>query len=175
MAASLLLIPVVLCGLAVILAVPLLLRLFRRCSIEEVTPEWLETFSPTTYYPMAGLLSSEDFRFLARQPGFDASLCRKLRRERLHIFRQYLRQLIKDFNRLHTAARFLLAHNDVDRSDLVGRLVWLKIRFSLAVFQAQASYLLCCVGVGTLAVRATIARLEEMSAQLSFIFAAQAA
>jgi len=58
--------------------------------MEEITPEWLENFSTSVYHPMEGLLADEDFRFLSRQPGFDLSLYRKLRRERLRIFRQYL-------------------------------------------------------------------------------------
>lgn len=173
MIASLLLIPLVLCGLAVALVVPVLIKLSRRCAIQDIDPEWLENFSPASYYPMQRLLSEEDFRFLARQPGFDLSLYRKLRRDRLHIFRQYLSRLILDFNRLHATARFLLANGREDYSDLGSQLIWLKVRFSLAVIQAEASYLLCCVGFRTLAVRAMILRLEEMSSQLSFISATQ--
>ena len=157
---------VVLGGSLALLA-PVLARLFRRCEIAEITPEWLENFSIAVYYPMQRLLSDEDFQFLARQPGFDLSLYRKLRRERLLIFRQYLKRLISDFNRLHTAARVLIARNQEDRSDLMMRLLKLKIRFSLAVLQAELSYFCCRIGIGTLAVRGMIARLEEMSAELN--------
>jgi hypothetical protein len=155
--------------------VPVLIKLSRRCTIQDIDPDWLENFSPASYYPMQRLLSAEDFRFLSRQPGFDLSLYRKLRRDRLQIFRQYMSRLILDFNRLHVTARFLLAHGREDCSDLASQLVWLKLRFSLAVIQAQLTYLLCCVGFRTLAVRSMIARLEEMSAQLSFISATQPA
>ena len=127
------------------------------------------------YYPMEGLLADEDFRFLSRKPGFDLSLYRKLRRERLYIFRQYLSRLILDFNRLHTAARLLVAHGHEDRSDLLTQLMWLKLRFSVAVVRAQLSYLICCLGFRSLAVRAVILRLEDMNAQWSVILASQAA
>ncbi len=137
-------------GSASLCVVPVLIKLSRRCAIQDIDPEWLENFSPASYYPMQRLLSEEDFRFLARQPGFDLSLYRKLRRDRLHIFRQYLSRLILDFNRLHVTARFLLANGREDHSDLVSQLIWLKVRFSLAVIQAEASYLLCCVGFRTL-------------------------
>ena len=157
---------VVLGGSLALLA-PVLARLFRRCEIAEITPEWLENFSIAVYYPMQRLLSDEDFQFLARQPGFDLSLYRKLRRERLLIFRQYLKRLISDFNRLHTAARVLIARNQEDRSDLMMRLLKLKVRFSLAVLQSELSYFCCRIGIGTLAVRSMIARLEEMSAELN--------
>ncbi len=124
---------------------------------------------------MQGLLSKEDFTFLSRQPGFDFSLYKKLRRERLRIFQQYLSRLIIDFNRLHTAACTLLAHSGEDRSDLFTRLIFLKLRFTVAVIQAEASYTLCCAGFRSLAVRGLILRLEEMSAQLSSLSAAQLA
>lgn len=171
----LLFIPFGVCGLGLLLVAPLLIKLYRRCSLEEITPDWLESFSPSAYYPMQELLSDEDFRFLSRQPGFDFSLYRKLRRERLHIFRQYLNRLIVDFNRVHTAARVLVAHGEQDRSNLVGRLVLLKLMFSVAVLKAEFSYLGCCVGVGSLAAHAAILRLEEMSAELSSLTAPQPA
>jgi hypothetical protein len=173
--AAFILIPLATCGLALVLVAPILVKLCRRSRIEDITPEWLENFSPSMYYPMEGLLADEDFRFLSCQPGFDLSLYRKLRRERLHIFRQYLSRLILDFNRLHTAARLLVAHGHEDRSDLVTQLMWLKLRFSVAVLRAQLSYLICCLGFRSLAVQTVILHLEEMSAQLTFISASQTA
>jgi len=124
---------------------------------------------------MQGLLGDEDFNFLSRQPGFDLSLYRKLRRERLNIFQQYLKRIVVDFNRLHLTARFLLAQSAEDRSELVQHLFFLKIRFSCAVIQAQFSYYLCCLGFRCLSAAALIRRLEEMSVQLATIPAAQAA
>ena len=53
---------------------PVVFRLFQPCSFDEIPREWLEDFKPSSYYPMQRLLSDEDFRFLARQPGFDLSL-----------------------------------------------------------------------------------------------------
>ena len=166
-------IPFAAVALLLAFVLPVVLKLWRRSNAEEITAEWLQDFSPSSYYPMQSLLAEEDFRFLSRQPGFDFSLYKKLRRERLHIFRQYLSRLILDFNRLHTAARMLLAHGHEDHSDLVTQLIWLKAKFSLAVIQAEFSYLLCRVGFHSLAARGVILRLEEMSAQLSSISTAQ--
>ena len=123
---------------------------------------------------MEGLLSDEDFNFLSRQPGFDLSLYRKLRRERLNIFKQYLNRLIVDFNRLHVAARFLLSQSQNDESKLVTRLMWLRIRFSVAVIRAQISYALSRIGFNCVAAKSVIHCLEEMSYQLSAIPARQA-
>ena len=175
MSSALLLTPVVLFAVSLCFALPVLSRLFSKCREDEVTSEWLESFSPATYYPMQGLLSTEDFVFLSRQPGFDLSLYRKLRRDRLYIFRGYLRRAIVDFNRLHYIARIAIAKAPHDGSDLVGKLIWLRLRFSVAVLNAQASYLVCCLGFRVLAARAVILRLEEMSAQLNLIAARQLA
>jgi hypothetical protein len=166
---ALVLVLVLLVGTYVALICPTLRRLCRKCNVEDLSPEWLERFSPQSYYPMERLLNSEDFSFLSRQPGFDLALYRKFRKERLQIFRQYLNRMILDFNRLHLAARLLLAQSAEDRSDLVFKLIMVKVRFSIAVLEAEIRYALCCLGVRTLTARVLILRLEELSNQLAFI------
>ncbi len=174
MTSALVLTPLLLLGLVLALLVPVIVKLLKRRPIQEVTPEWLESFSVASYYPMESLLNDEDFRFLSRQPGFDLSLYRKLRRDRLHIFKQYLDRSIVDFNRLHIAVRAFLPYVEEDCSDIVSRLIWLKFRFSCAVLNAELSYLLCLIGFKSLAVRSLILQLEEMSAQLGVVSAMQA-
>jgi hypothetical protein len=149
-------------------------KLYKTCRVEDITPEWLENFSASTYHPMESLLSDEDFLFLSRQPGFDLSLYKKLRRDRLNIFRQYLNRLISDFNRLHRIARVLLAHSPQDQSEAVARLIRLKLRFSILVFEVEARYILCLIGLRCMAVQSLVAKLDEMSTQLGAISAAQA-
>ncbi len=156
------------------LFVPVLTKLSRKCSALDVTPEWLESFSAASYYPMEGLLNDEDFKFLSRQPGFDLSLYKKLRRERLQIFKQYLNRSIIDFNRLHAAVRSILPYAKEDCSEMVSRLIWLKLRFSLAVLKAELSYRLCLLGFHSLAVRSLIGELEAMHLQLNLVSAAYA-
>lgn len=161
--------PLILGSVTLALFFPILRRLCRETAIQEITPEWLESFSVAAYVPMQGLLSDEDFRFLSRQPGFDESLYRKLRRERLRIFRQYLIRVIIDFNRLHAVARMILARSSQDRSEAVARLMRLKLQFSMAVLQAECSYFLCCLGFKFLAARKLICALEDMSFELAAI------
>lgn len=156
-------------GACFALLAPVLARLFRKCTAEEITADWLANFDPASYRPMHGLLSSEDFQFLVRQPGFDLSLYRKLRRERMLIYRQYLRRLISDFNRLHTYLRLVIAQSQEDRSALVMKLATLKLRFTFSVVQAEMSYYLCLVGVGTLATRSVVSQLEEMTNHLHLV------
>jgi hypothetical protein len=167
--------PVVVFLLTSAFLVPVLVRLLRRSDLAEVTPEWLENFSTSSYYPMEGLLADEDFRFLSRQPGFDFSLYRKLRADRLRIFRQYLNRLIGDFNRLHMVARFLVSQGSEDRSDMAAQLILLRLRFSMSVVRVEASYLMCRFGWRALAIGNLITRLEDMSGQLNSISAARLA
>ncbi len=175
MTAVLVLTPLLLVGLFAILFSPVIVRLLSRCPSSEITPEWLDSFSVALYYPMERLLNHEDFQFLSRQPGFDLSLYRKLRRERLRIFKQYLNRSIVDFNRLHSAVRVAVAYASVDCSDVVTRLIWLRLRFSAAVLRAELSYRLCLIGFQSLAVHSLIVQLEEMNRQLSLTSAAQPA
>jgi hypothetical protein len=167
--------PVAVGGGVLSLFSPILRWLCRGAAVEEITPEWLDRFSVEAYYPMQGLLCDEDFVFLSRQPGFDISLYRKLRRERLYIFRQYLIRLIIDFNRLHAFARLILSRSGQDRSDTVARLMRLKLDFSVAVFQAECSYMLCRLGFRFLAARRLISALENMSLELAALSQTHAA
>ncbi len=171
MTSALVLTPLLVIGLTLVLFVPVITRLLKKSLPQEITPEWLENFSVASYYPMESLLGDEDFKFLSRQPGFDLSLYRKLRRDRLHIFKQYLNRAIVDFNRLHTAARAVLPYANEDCSDQVSRLIWLKIRFSYSVLKAEWSYRMCFIGFKSLAVRELLCHLEEMNTQLSLIAA----
>jgi hypothetical protein len=173
MSVALIFTPVVLFLLTAAFLVPVFIRLLRNSSLAEVTPEWLENFTTSAYYPMEGLLAEEDFRFLSRQPGFDFSLYRKLRADRLRIFRQYLNRLIGDFNRLHAVARFFVTEGSQDHSEMVKQLIWLRVRFSLSVLRVETSYLLCRFGWRSLAIGNLIARLEDMSGQLNAISAAR--
>lgn len=156
-------------------ALPVLLSVFRSCKAEDITQEWLENFSVSTYFVMEGLLDQRDFDFLSRQSGFDLSLYRKLRRERLSIFRQYLKRLVLDFNRLYFSARVLLAHMPEDQSAAFSGLVMLKLRFSVLVLRTEMNYLFCLAGLRTLEVRGLLQNLEEMNSQLLHLSAEQSA
>ncbi len=150
-------------------SIPTLARLFRGTQPDEISLEWLRSFSPAKYRSMEGLMNGEDFAFLSSQPGFDLSLYRKLRRDRLRIFRQYLAGMIVDFNRLHKAARLAIAQCPEDRSALIPVLIALKARFSLAVLAAEFRCALCLCGVKTLGARSLLLQLEELNAQFELL------
>ena len=146
---------------------PVLFRLWRPCQVSELTAEWYETFNLASYVPMQGLLAKDDFQFLSRQPGFDPSLFRKLRRDRLRIFRQYLNRLIVDFNRLHTLARLVVSQAPDDQSVLFAKLMHLRFRFWSAILRVEVSYLVCRLGIRPVAVTEVLESLDAMTRQLA--------
>ena len=117
MSAPLVIAPLLLLLVVFAFLAPVLMQLFRQCHLTEIAPDWLESFSPASYHPMEVLLADEDFNFLVRQPGFETSIGKKLRQDRVRIFRQYLHRLIGDFNRLHVYAAICISRNrETDQS-----------------------------------------------------------
>lgn len=167
MHSALALLPVLVFIPLVVFMVPVLFRLLKPCQLSELTPEWFESFHTSCYQPMQGLLAPDDFKFLSSQPGFDPSLFRKLRQDRLRIFRGYLNRLIVDFNRLHTLARHIISQNPEDQSALFTKLMTLRLRFWVAIMQVEFSYLLCRFGMQYIPVRGALQHLEEMSRHLT--------
>lgn len=172
MSAPLVIAPLVLFIIVLACLLPVFIRLFRQTHLAEVTPEWLESFSPITYRPMELLLAEEDFNFLLRQPGFETSIGKKLRQDRVRIFRQYLNRLISDFNRLHVYARYRISQSHEDQSELLSRLVRLRIRFSITVLRLELSLGLAYFGFQPRLVSRAIAQLDEMSTCLYSVSAA---
>ncbi len=164
LSAPLVLAPLLLFFAILTILIPVLAKIFRQCHLDEVTPDWLESFSPANYQAMEVLLTDEDFDFLLRQPGFEASIGKKLRQDRVRIFRQYLNRLISDFNRLHTYARFLISQNrQVDQSAALSRLIRLRIRFSITVMQLELSLTLAYFGFQPRLAGRVVAQLTEMA------------
>ena len=172
MTSALVLTPLLLVSLIIALILPVTVKLFRKNSAGEISAEWLESFSVASYHPMERLLNDEDFKFLSRQPGFDLSLYRKLRRERLKIFKQYLNRAIVDFNRLHRVVLAILAQAEQDQSEVLSGLIWIRLRFFGSVVRAEINYRLCLIGFQTLAVHSLIAHLDEMNSQLTAVASA---
>jgi len=143
--------------------VPVLIRLRRQSLPSELTVEWFENFHISTYTPMRGLLDQDDFQFLSRQPGFDPSLYRKLRRDRLRIFREYLNRLVVDYNRLHTLASFVVSQSSEDQSRLFAQLLSLRFQFWLSTMQVEFSYLLCRLGARSVSIGGILQQMEEIS------------
>ncbi len=144
------------------------LLLFRHL-LRPVAPpsrEWLADFSVARYRPMTRLLAREDYEFLAAEPGFRPSIARALRRRRREIFRDYLRNIRRDFNRLDSVAKLNLLHAPEDHPDQVRDL--LKLRWSLwyAMACARTRLALEPFGVQPADVRGLLGALDSFSGRL---------
>jgi hypothetical protein len=136
---------VVICAAATLLLVTFVLLLRRmdsRSRLAPVTPAWVNQLSLERYKPMERLLREDDYRFLASQKGFHPTIARKLRAQRLHIFREYLRWLDRDFGQVARAMQMLMMSSPRDRPDLAVFL--LKQQF---LFRVKFLFLLRLAGV----------------------------
>jgi hypothetical protein len=125
-------------------------------------PGWLASFSVEKYRPMERLLCESDYSFLAKQPGFQPEIARRLRRERCRIYRAYLRELVIDFNRLHRAAVELALASPVDRSQYAGMLMRQKMSFQLAVAAVRVRLAMSRLGLGPTRISPVLAVLGDL-------------
>src|SRR5437879_13292975 len=94
-----------------------------RMSPADFDPAWLEDFSIAEYRPMLRLLSEDDYEFLASQAGYESKIASQLRKERRRVFHAYLRNLVRDFNRLQHAAKIMAVCSAQDLPDLAQALL----------------------------------------------------
>jgi len=154
-------------GLLPIVAIALLwFRLRSQVAISDVTPEWLDSFSMQRYRPMERLLAEEDFTFLRSLPGYRPEIEQRLRKERRVAFRRYLNRLVRDFHRLHAAARQAVAYSDVDQSHLVGVLVRQRARFAWLLVVTEARLACHAFGFKGVEVGGLVAALDGMGREL---------
>jgi len=124
-------------------------------------------FSLARYRPMEQLLAEEDFLFLAAQPGYRPEIGAKLRRERRRIFRLYLRELTRDFQRLHADARSMVADSTAEHSELVGVLLRQQLTFRLRLAALKLRLALGGLGLGKVDVRGFVEAIEAMRLDLA--------
>ena len=128
----------------------------------EFDPSWLEDFSISKYRPMLRLLSEDDYEFLASQAGYQGKIASQLRSERRKVFRAYLRNLVRDFHRLHYVAKMMAVHSAKDRPDFAVALLKQRLTFSAAVASLKVRLVLHAVGIGAVDVRNLIDSLDHM-------------
>lgn len=138
---------------------------------ENVPPDldWCRNFSVARYRPLERLFNTDDFEFLASQPGYRAGMCRKLRADRRRICRRYLRALNRDFNRLAGAAQVLLLLADQDRPELARALLKQRAIFVWAFALIECRLTLQVIGIGTINVRPLVTALESMREQVRML------
>ena len=103
---------------------------------------WWTEFNPDRYDAMARLLCREDAQFLRTLPGFHPGMEKRLRRQRIQVFKAYLREIGMDFHRLHALGSGMALssmspdmHNELFRQRVrFGRAVW-RIRLELIAYR----------------------------------------
>ncbi|HEY1492973.1 MAG TPA: hypothetical protein VGF49_00460 [Candidatus Solibacter sp.] len=98
-----------------------------------VTQEWMAELSPDRYRPMRRLLDHRDIRFLREQHGFRPEMEKRLRTQRVMVFREYLRLLEADIRRLCGG----LQHDASVRMRWQAIFVWriLEVKFQVTLYQ----------------------------------------
>ena len=143
------------------MSVPFFIRLHRLHMIAE------SQFPPASahrYQPMLRLLSEEDLAMVAG----NKALRKKLKRERLAIFRGYLRCLTKDYARLLAGVRLAMVNSTVDRPDLARALVVNKILFAIALYRIEIRLFAHTFGLAKVDVSGLVEAMENLRAQASF-------
>jgi hypothetical protein len=141
---------------------------YRRANRRETDTEWDSAgFSLERYGPMARLLEDEDAVFLASQPGYRSEMGAEFRRERRRIFRLYLRELSRDFHRLHAEAREIVADSDAEHAELVELLLRQQVRFIRFRAGLEVRLALGRLGLGKVDVRTLVDGIEAMRLDLA--------
>jgi hypothetical protein len=144
----------------------LFLRLASRFDADGSGLLWLEEFSLEDYTPMERLLDRGDFTFLASQPGFRPEMAKCLLASRRRAFREYLDQLIRDFNRLHRIARLMLVHSTQDQPEFASTLWRQQITFYFAVCLVRCKVAFYPLGWTPVAVPELLEALERIQVQI---------
>jgi hypothetical protein len=139
--------------------------------VRGVDPDWLKQFSVSSYRPMERLLDEDDIAFLKSQPGFEPGMDQDLRSQRRKVFRMYLRNLGRDFNRLHYALRLTVLHSPQDNPELAKTLIKQKVLFFVGFLAVRIKLEAYALGVGTVDVRGLVATLDTMRTELNSMLA----
>lgn len=140
-----------------------------------VSVDWINDLSIARYRPMERLLSEEDYRFLASQPGFDGKMLRRIRSERRKIFRGYLACLSRDFSLVGAALRLMMMYSTQDRPDLAGILYKQQALFAFGMLSVQWRLMMHTCGLGTVDVSGLVRAMESMRLELRQMIPAEGA
>ncbi len=139
------------------------LRSGRPVDLERIESVDLDTsaFAIERYQPLERLLSEEDFSFLKGTPGYTAQIGDRWKRDQRRVVRLYLSELAGDFNRLHAAARAMVAESPLPSAFIVELLVGQKLTFWRTMASIELRLLLPGA-VGSIHVRPLLQMLEAM-------------
>jgi hypothetical protein len=115
---------------------------------------------------MMRLLDSTDIQFLRSQPGYTRDMEIQLRRQRVQVFRGYLRSLNSDFQRVAMALKIVMTHSAQDRGDLANVLMHQELVFMSTMLSIQCRLVLYRWGLCTVDVTGLVRIFDQMRAEL---------
>jgi hypothetical protein len=117
------------------------------------------------YAPLQRMLAPVDFQYLRlRGMGEERIAC--LRRERRKIFRQGLRSLARDFDRIHCALQMIMARSAYDRKDLAAEVTRQRVAFYRSLILVEYRLTLHALGLERMPEVDLLQPLEILQAQL---------
>jgi hypothetical protein len=119
--------------------------------------------APNRYQPMLRLLSPDDRAFVSA----NKSLAKKLKKERVKIFREYLSCLSGDYGRLLAGVRSAMASSGIDRPDLAAAVAKNEAMFALALCRVEYRLFLHALGLGTVDVSGLVEAIGSLRNQIS--------
>jgi hypothetical protein len=129
----------------------------------------MQTVSPLPdagrYKPMLRLLSADDEQMLAGNP----AVLRDFRKQRIAIFRMYLRSLTKDYGTLLAGIRTAMAYSADDRPELATALSKNRVHFTMAVCRIEYGLFLYSFGVGSVDVSGLVEAIDGLRKQVSIL------
>ncbi len=131
-----------------------------------VTSEWIDDVSVDRYRPMLRMLDTGDVAFLRSQPGFTPNMAIKLRKQRTHVFRGYLRSLEADFGRVCSAIKIVMLQSQHDRPELAEALLRQQVTFACAMLSVRVHLCLYSLGMGGVEVSKIVQIFESMRLEL---------
>jgi len=146
-------------------------RLISRDRTLSLSVDWDDIFSPTRYRAMERLLDEGEYEFVASQAGYNPNVEKKLRAERVRIFRGYVRWLGNDFTRISSAVKTLMLASETDRTDLAGLVMKQQFSFVSAFVAVEFRIILYSFGWSRVEVGALLEAFDGMRAQLQPLIA----
>jgi hypothetical protein len=140
-----------------------------------LTAEWIDELSTERYRPMMRLLDGRDLEFLSTQPGFNPRMAARIRAQRCHIFRGYLRCLSSDFRRVSAALKLIMLTSQRDRADLAGTLLRQQIAFGWGLVVVNVRLVVYRWGIGTVDVSSLVQIFDSVRIELRTMIPAAAA
>jgi hypothetical protein len=121
-----------------------------------------DSYRPDRYRPMLRLLSESDLEPLRANP----KLLKKVRAQRVSLFRGYVRCLVRDYSRALAGLRLAAVQSATDRPDIANALLRNQILFAATLCRIDAMVFCYRLGIREIDLTGLVGTMEALSAQM---------